>query len=168
MGKNWMMWVYPRVGGGNSLLSSTMASGNGLSPRGRGKRAESHRLGQVRRSIPAWAGETALRPFHRISMAVYPRVGGGNLRRAAVGQAGRGLSPRGRGKRNLRPRPGQCARSIPAWAGETLLAALSRLTAPVYPRVGGGNGDDGKTHWNPEGLSPRGRGKLRRGWAGTV
>ena len=52
--------VYPRVGGGNGLADGEVGIGQGLSPRGRGKRlgVEIQLLGQG--SIPAWAGETEL------------------------------------------------------------------------------------------------------------
>ena len=50
--------VYPRVGGGNFILAFTIASGGGLSPRGRGKPSSKTGLQRQPRSIPAWAGET--------------------------------------------------------------------------------------------------------------
>ena len=50
--------VYPRVGGGNSRQSKT--------------------LGNVVRSIPAWAGETGQDLEPTLNVKVYPRVGGGN------------------------------------------------------------------------------------------
>ena len=53
-------------------------------------------------------------------------------------------------------------RSIPAWAGETGVHLVSGDAAQVYPRVGGGN-EVGVVHKpTAGGLSPRGRGKLRR------
>ena len=50
--------------------------------------------------------------------------------------------------------------SIPAWAGETLWAYRARSATRVYPRVGGGNSNDGGVFGFAPGLSPRGRGKL--------
>ena len=73
-----LIWVYPRVGGGNSSGSSDSIFQTGLSPRGRGKLPKlflrASRLG----SIPAWAGETPSLPRSPCSPWVYPRVGGGN------------------------------------------------------------------------------------------
>ena len=72
------LWVYPRVGGGNARISSSLASLNGLSPRGRGKQ-DPVMIGELgQRSIPAWAGETLVYMVFQIRDAVYPRVGGGN------------------------------------------------------------------------------------------
>ena len=71
--------VYPRVGGGNRLPFADSGNRPGLSPRGRGKPvwpiAKQVHVG----SIPAWAGETVW-VVHWVSpLAVYPRVGGGNV-----------------------------------------------------------------------------------------
>ena len=53
--------VYPRVGGGNRVYITKRAPPNGLSPRGRGKRAIFGFQAISKRSIPAWAGETQYR-----------------------------------------------------------------------------------------------------------
>ena len=50
--------VYPRVGGGNDPSGAVPLAVSGLSPRGRGKRAEIVSDVGGGRSIPAWAGET--------------------------------------------------------------------------------------------------------------
>ena len=71
--------VYPRVGGGNVMVRSLGFSAAGLSPRGRGKPAQGQQAGQGKRSIPAWAGETLPGLRWHPHLAVYPRVGGGNL-----------------------------------------------------------------------------------------
>ena len=96
-----LLKVYPRVGGGNQNPVSGVPVSAGLSPRGRGKRLLRRRLVQRLRSIPAWAGETSCGGTGVAHRGVYPRVGGGNQhlfhQPAAVG----GLSPRGRGKREV-------------------------------------------------------------------
>ena len=131
----------------------------GLSPRGRGKHVQDISPGSTSGSIPAWAGETA-RGLSPASWArVYPRVGGGNL-----GLRGRrpvyfGLSPRGRGKLGRQSAKGCRLRSIPAWAGETLIICPMSWSLTVYPRVGGGNFWPGLPTRPAAGLSPRGRGK---------
>ena len=91
---------------------------------------------------------------------VYPRVGGGNGQRQDKGIAGVGLSPRGRGKRCGWNRYSRPPRSIPAWAGETRAGLQPEQNSRVYPRVGGGNPVLCGLVCGPEGLSPRGRGKL--------
>ena len=50
--------VYPRVGGGNCLPSTTSPGWYGLSPRGRGKQVVAIGERELEGSIPAWAGET--------------------------------------------------------------------------------------------------------------
>ena len=171
------------MGGGNGANRDEVGRLDGLSPRGRGKRARAaHRthpgkglsprgrgkLGVVAvggvefGSIPAWAGETITASGANPLRRVYPRVGGGNPvmahRRPSMG----GLSPRGRGKH-----PGQGSKylifgSIPAWAGETTSNQTIDKKTKVYPRVGGGNGNTDSPMPQPKGLSPRGRGKRTR------
>ena len=153
--------VYPRVGGGNSTLVMSPISRSGLSPRGRGKLAAPQARRGRRRSIPAWAGETRIVPAERSSMTVYPRVGGGNNPAHPGSVLCQGLSPRGRGKLAARALGIERTRSIPAWAGETNRCRFSCCSDQVYPRVGGGNFDRGDMMTSHDGLSPRGRGKLR-------
>ena len=152
--------VYPRVGGGNRRHAHAGGRDDGLSPRGRGKLGVDDTPLANARSIPAWAGETGARSGGYYFAAVYPRVGGGNDRTElaepyarkvyprvgggnahvyAANRKRRGLSPRGRGKRNANARRTSGKRSIPAWAGETMRWAILRAPSKVYPRVGGGN-----------------------------
>ena len=60
-------------------MSRSFQRGCGLSPRGRGKREQAPTQQIQTRSIPAWAGETALPPKYGNAIKVYPRVGGGNV-----------------------------------------------------------------------------------------
>ena len=132
----------------------------GLSPRGRGKPDDFRSAGEQDRSIPAWAGETPPTPAAWRTIGVYPRVGGGNLYPDAPAVGTDGLSPRGRGKPQVRIVEQGLTRSIPAWAGETRVIGGDRWQAGVYPRVGGGNGSIQGVYALVGGLSPRGRGKL--------
>ena len=111
--------VYPRVGGGNQVSNPGQVNHLGLSPRGRGKPQPATALVERPGSIPAWAGETAQDDSHRLTSAVYPRVGGGNLWLVTSCQKQKGLSPRGRGKRVHLLQLHLLLGSIPAWAGET-------------------------------------------------
>ena len=151
--------VYPRVGGGNEIKMAETLYPEGLSPRGRGKRQALRPDRAQKRSIPAWAGETAMTAMTMPAPAVYPRVGGGNARHPAEGFDVEGLSPRGRGKPPLWAQPSGAGGSIPAWAGETVSPIAARSMPRVYPRVGGGNSADAGRSRPPRGLSPRGRGK---------
>ena len=137
----------------------TIARGQGLSPRGRGKHSNPQSATIRKRSIPAWAGETpALRAVVG-GFAVYPRVGGGNHSQQDGIGGGGGLSPRGRGKRQVCPPYRAIGGSIPAWAGETQTGVSVEARRGVYPRVGGGNGPGTAEQRRNAGLSPRGRGK---------
>ena len=73
----------------------------GLSPRGRGKQVNTLPAVARLRSIPAWAGETEGVKAGVDKFQVYPRVGGGNIRKPDTPLATMGLSPRGRGKPSL-------------------------------------------------------------------
>ncbi len=111
--------VYPRVGGGNQLRGNLCMRYRGLSPRGRGKRLDPALPSAAGRSIPAWAGETCRMPITASAIAVYPRVGGGNLAAPYANLLARGLSPRGRGKPLSTSECKYGVGYIPAWAGET-------------------------------------------------
>ena len=113
----------------------------------------------MRGSIPAWAGETLGVCGGYVGGEVYPRVGGGNTLRLRITSRLCGLSPRGRGKPTSTTTASPCARSIPAWAGETPDYAIRHLRPTVYPRVGGGNVHEAVVNAAVRGLSPRGRGK---------
>ena len=71
---------------------------------------------------------------------VYPRVGGGAtvIRPSCDAQAG--LSPRGRGSRDIDCNHRHREGSIPAWAGEPNSSSILLQPYRVYPRVGGGAG----------------------------
>ena len=150
------------MGGGNRRVKTWRSNALGLSPRGRGKlgdeRAGLHIIG----SIPAWAGETHCGGSAILPMPVYPRVGGGNILFWAYMARVVGLSPRGRGKREMTKGSDEYSGSIPAWAGETRRASAARHCRKVYPRVGGGNLIVTPKGLPVAGLSPRGRGKLDR------
>ena len=129
--------VYPRVGGGTAVADHLGYQTSGLSPRGRGNHKEEREMAELRRSIPAWAGEPSTPTVLDAPQRVYPRVGGGtihvpnpkssnhglswageppSLRR--LQQRLNGLSPRGRGNLSITNVDEQPTRSIPAWAGE--------------------------------------------------
>ena len=159
--------VYPRVCGGNRAIRRARCRAVGLSPRVRGKPPRLSCLRPSGGSIPACAGETGNGRAESARNTVYPRVCGGNLSGSVENADIAGLSPRVRGKRHpltlSRPRP----RSIPACAGETTRMSLISWGKMVYPRVCGGNGSHRRRPPAAWGLSPRVRGKLRRGPRGS-
>ena len=78
--KAWLgMAVYPRVCGGNPNVLHAWTSGEGLSPRVRGKRCYRVSNWRMARSIPACAGETFATRCTLRAWGVYPRVCGGNV-----------------------------------------------------------------------------------------
>ncbi len=153
------MKVDPRVGGGDSRALTSRGRQWGRSPRGRGRRPLDRHQPRPRRSIPAWAGETAWIAQAPSVKTVDPRVGGGDLMRIAVGRTWKGRSPRGRGRRRPRRRRRPPVRSIPAWAGETQGRRCRRCFAWVDPRVGGGDATVTRGLSPGGGRSPRGRGR---------
>ena len=111
--------VYPRVYGGNPFSGVSRITAQGLSPRVRGKRGNRDQARQNRRSIPACTGETPVLPDCPAAGKVYPRVYGGNRPSRRRNPTRIGLSPRVRGKPQLRRPHGLDKRSIPACTGET-------------------------------------------------
>ena len=87
-------------------------------------------------------------------------MGGGTFIYATPALHHTGLSPRGRGNPYHPSYKAVIVRSIPAWAGEPFCAAMSITPLSVYPRVGGGTGNQPHPLNPMLGLSPRGRGNL--------
>ena len=132
----------------------------GLSPRGRGNPSSDLRAGPSLRSIPAGAGEPSSSSCLPLCDEVYPRGGGGTNRRPVFGTCRLGLSPRGRGNRDVPTEAMHGARSIPAGAGEPEHSLCPASSAAVYPRGGGGTIGTDEELIIDNGLSPRGRGNL--------
>ena len=150
--------VYPRVGGETGFGELGSAAAGGLSPRGRGNRAQQPAAARWPRSIPAWAGKPPAKPRPAKPGRVYPRVGGETGASLESQTKERGLSPRGRGNRLRGGAPVGIRRSIPAWAGKPLGQPSYRVILRVYPRVGGETAIITGDGTSPNGLSPRGRG----------
>ena len=137
----------------------------GLSPRVRGNLrviVEQVRPGSIRGagepSIPACAGEPRTRSTRGPGRRVYPRVCGGTIRSHSTGPTARGLSPRVRGNLTHCFETTGFSGSIPACAGEPMLALWRSLAIWVYPRVCGGTVHEVGRDVSGEGLSPRVRG----------
>ena len=131
----------------------------GSSPRWRGKQDSCCDRCASDRLIPALAGKTNLSVASDALIAAHPRAGGeNNLTKVRV-SAGRGSSPRWRGK----PSPGRGfkvpLRLIPALAGKTGVGPRSDGREAAHPRAGGENGFSGSGLSQAWGSSPRWRGK---------
>ena len=132
--------VYPRVCGGTIQPGPQIRKPAGLSPRVRGNRDSTDSGRGCARSIPACAGEPALRYDNPGGGGVYPRVCGGTGRCLLPRPPSRGLSPRVRGNLLVHQIRLHDAGSIPACAGEPSYAASRISASSVYPRVCGGTG----------------------------
>ena len=150
--------VYPRVCGGTLPLNNAMYLVGGLSPRVRGNHQAGLSDTRYARSIPACAGEPALRRARGHLVRVYPRVCGGTTMTSRAMAISRGLSPRVRGNRLNLGLPPLAGWSIPACAGEPGRRRPRRQSEEVYPRVCGGTSGLRSAQQARQGLSPRVRG----------
>ena len=150
--------VYPRVCGGTTSTLRHCRGLRGLSPRVRGNPVGLVLKALIVGSIPACAGEPPVATPSSVRQPVYPRVCGGTRRFAGQPVLVRGLSPRVRGNRRVRPATRAGQGSIPACAGEPLIPSISQHKAGVYPRVCGGTSEIVRRALMPVGLSPRVRG----------
>ena len=130
--------VYPRVCGGTLPRQAQLVYQEGLSPRVRGNLQHYQWHFACVRSIPACAGEPTQAVHGSEAGKVYPRVCGGTPQIRSQLFWKNGLSPRVRGNPGLLCNVVMMPRSIPACAGEPLLAQNKRDAHPVYPRVCGG------------------------------
>ena len=133
--------VYPRVCGGTRYWPYRILPIAGLSPRVRGNRRRAIQIADIRRSIPACAGEPRVCTAAPYAAAVYPRVCGGTGVQHRRGVRTAGLSPRVRGNHRNDLPPGPFCRSIPACAGEPGRAGVrSPPNSGLSPRVRGNLG----------------------------
>ena len=154
---------HPRVDGENLMRWHVSGPATGLSPRGRGKRTNSHDHKTDWGLIPARAGKTRMPRRTHSRLTAHPRAGGENVRVRRSILSTQGSSPRGRGKLE-----GSCAcfaglRLIPARAGKTRPRRSSHRSCRAHPRAGGENHAARARSRRTSGSSPRGRGKRRLG-----
>ena len=166
--------VYPRVCGGTDDVFDARTYRVGLSPRVRGNHRADDRADGPPGSIPACAGEPAVRYTREEPTVVYPRVCGGTVPVVVAIEPREGLSPRVRGNLHHQLRFDHSLGSIPACAGEPVqrrprqgacAGEPNPLTlgqrVEVYPRVCGGTPNAGYPVRASLGLSPRVRGNPR-------
>ena len=152
--------VHPRAGGEHAHAGTPSFSSTGSSPRGRGTRAQRLDRREVRRFIPARAGNTSLSSESSLRKAVHPRAGGEHTYPAPVDGWVCGSSPRGRGTPCTGARWRQRLRFIPARAGNTPRSWRSSAKRSVHPRAGGEHPPLADVIRRYIGSSPRGRGTL--------
>ena len=153
--------VDPRVRGGDANSVRIEHGCAGRSPRTRGRHGQPDAVGDGRRSIPAYAGETALDDAAAEVDGVDPRVRGGDIDEARGDETGRGRSPRTRGRHLDAVDEKTQEGSIPAYAGETLKSIADGVTRQVDPRVRGGDPLAVSWRLRKRGRSPRTRGRLK-------
>ena len=153
--------AHPRAGGENRHDASGQATPQGSSPRGRGKPFIPSRGRRAMRLIPARAGKTSWTPQHSLDHGAHPRAGGENDTLSNGQWLLAGSSPRGRGKPGGLVRGPHARRLIPARAGKTVSPLIGIPPALAHPRAGGENPGTGPVPAQPDGSSPRGRGKRR-------
>ena len=131
---------------------------SGLSPLARGKRHGFGHHQNLRRFIPAVAGNTKHPSHHAGLPAVYPRWRGEHSVITGCVTTATGLSPLARGTLCHPPARGALPRFIPAGAGNTIKTAQLKVVGPVYPRWRGEHMVSGPMTGIPHGLSPLARG----------
>ena len=155
--------VYPRRCGGARRRGLLRAPGRGLSPQVRGSPSHIALPPPVHGSIPAGAGEPAIRSGCGASARVYPRRCGGAARPRRRSSVRGGLSPQVRGSHLPGARRDGARGSIPAGAGEPTPPAATRARIQVYPRRCGGAPLPHSSESSSKGLSPQVRGSRGRG-----
>ena len=126
--------------GEHAVFSSFQSKVAGPSPHARGTLSVETIAGEVGRSIPACAGNTTREAGVRQSRAVHPRMRGEHLLALPAGTTLNGPSPHARGTLHAPERERRTARSIPACAGNTAMAAQWGGERAVHPRMRGEHG----------------------------
>ena len=131
--------AHPRVCGENTARPIPIGSGEGSSPRVRGKRQAQAWQALNRRLIPACAGKTTSRTQTAGASEAHPRVCGENALSRGLIHGLEGSSPRVRGKQARERDPLLFNGLIPACAGKTSFSFLIPRAEGAHPRVCGEN-----------------------------
>ena len=135
-----------------------MSEQNGSSPRVRGTHNKDVAISNIKRFIPACAGNAFSIVRFNLEKPVHPRVCGERVTGSARLRSMTGSSPRVRGTRKRTDKQSIIDRFIPACAGNALSPPGSRSDSPVHPRVCGERLPPIKTALSAIGSSPRVRG----------
>ena len=134
----------------------------GLSPHARGRRRKGQGNPYRHGPIPACAGETSSTSRTSIAWRAYPRMRGGDMRYVVRAKSSSGLSPHARGRHFAVVQSDALAGPISACAGETLSCRCRCSGRGAYPRMRGGDDEDGDQIGGVVGLSPHARGRRRK------
>ena len=151
---------HPRVGGEHNHTGIPTAPNEGSSPRGRGTPSVlSRQIGAIR-IIPAWAGNTLMRPTPARRSRDHPRVGGEHSVIIERLPHCFGSSPRGRGTLAYTGTSEYGARIIPRVGGEHRVPTSGvRVRSGSSPRGRGTHGVS-PSSWTAAGIIPA--------WAGNT
>ena len=128
---------HPRVCGEHDCVPEDLPLDSGSSPRMRGTRNATSPQFQVRRIIPAYAGNTQCANLDTTDPRDHPRVCGEHRTCAAPLPLAKGSSPRMRGTPGTGHHVRHYAGIIPAYAGNTAPTPPARTTRRDHPRVCG-------------------------------
>ena len=130
---------HPRACGANLVLSMSLLTTDGSSPRVRGKPHDAARPLHAARIIPARAGQTMRAWRLWCCRSDHPRACGANLAISCRNMMPCGSSPRVRGKRVQEDRTRPPNRIIPARAGQTARPRPRPTRSTDHPRACGAN-----------------------------
>ena len=154
--------VHPRARGERMNFWASFKVSVGSSPRARGTDPVRIAAPQMRRFIPARAGN-GVRPARAGPPApVHPRARGERIGSASVQMLSVGSSPRARGTGTDAVSPWPAWRFIPARAGNGEAFPNRPVGEPVHPRARGERAPRRAVHEGRIGSSPRARGTGRR------
>ena len=152
--------AHPRSRGENRTANPKTPCGGGSSPLTRGKQVFAGHHASLVGLIPAHAGKTLGGCGHDHVDGAHPRSRGENDLPGADRALGRGSSPLTRGKPS-RIAAMSCATGlIPAHAGKTCSASMTRSSVGAHPRSRGENHRRSAPNGIKSGSSPLTRGKL--------
>ena len=150
---------HPRACGANAMLKNGAYTGNGSSPRMRGKQRAFIENTLKPRIIPAHAGQTDVARWSGNWRTDHPRACGANSRLLQAATTSLGSSPRMRGKQRLTSIEHFAERIIPAHAGQTCGGRRGPACSADHPRACGANFRVREVVDAYAGSSPRMRGK---------
>ena len=127
--------VHPRACGELRRSPVSTRTRAGSSPRMRGTQSLQRTRNNVRRFIPAHAGNSFLLAGADMSEPVHPRACGELWPDMVQTEGCAGSSPRMRGTRSRKPQPFPERRCIPAHAGNSVPRELTQQSRSVDPRA---------------------------------
>ena len=157
--------VHPRASGERECSRRALSYGFGSSPRERGTHRRLRRPADVRRFIPARAGNALSARKARSLWTVHPRASGERIYGVDCRDNVGGSSPRERGTRRAGEAERGGRRFIPARAGNARCPLRSSAGKTVHPRASGERPGSVEIDEFRTGSSPRERGTLVDGGA---